>query len=741
MILHIEQYHEFLNQAGFYHILQEGISSWEQQFSRLHVPPYFKEMKQAIHTLYFQSLQKTPPIVLPKEEILAEILRDILGLASDVPITNKDYRNPYRSVACLLQYYFNYFQLSHLDPENIILITRESLQRLLQMEYLTHFLLNTYAQSPFLNMFQKTTQNIFQEVGYQGNGAAFLLLHSSFKTLRTRIQELEEKRIQAYNQLSEGYIPREDWQKQTQYLLDFLDKMEQAKYNAVEVAPSPQVSSSSRFSATGSFPMPILSPLPEEKGNPSLNSSPIPKPTTTRFQTFPRPATQRFQPNPNPSAPTPLTPNSESQRIQPKYPTPTTQVNLNYTFSPAPPKNPTPIPSYPQPNPNYAGYIDPYATGQTPVPYAQPQYPYPNPLEQTPIPYNTVEYPYPNLPQEQISPPNSGPGFGKLAELYPNLMPSKSPPIQPMPPVSAPPFEIKAKNTPPILPTSSEKTTKNLRPVKGFSKKLTKKTSLSQLLAQQEEKPQALQKKQHLVLIDPDQENLYALQNQLEQNGFSITAFSQGKKALDYLLVERPHLVISETLLDQIDGFTLLNLVKNKKGDAFPTFIFYTHVNDPSWIQQALQMGATDYLLKPLHFDVLLTKLSVYLAKTSSGPEKTETYSGLSGSLSEAALEDILMMISKMGKDTCLHLQEKEMQGKVFFQGGEILHAETEGYQGLPAIVQFLTWKEGSFFCNTEDRTTETSLAHIPLEYMLLEAARMMDEKGQSEENTSHFLE
>ncbi|MEK7486207.1 MAG: response regulator, partial [Planctomycetota bacterium] len=686
MILNVEQYRQFLNQTEIYGQFESEVVIWEPYLPQFYHPPHFRELKVSLYELFIRTAKKTPVISLPPTDPrIFEIYRDIFGLGCNLPLIDPDYRDPYIAATSFLPYYFEYFQLAAFDPENLILLVRESIQRLLQIEYFIGILLEKFTRSPFLEMIQLSLGNILESIGAFPEGVADLLNGYQFKILQEKIYSLDASL------------------QKREVLLHFLGQLDH--FHKTYTAPSQLPSFGGIASGSSSKPQgTFLSPAPRS------NISSFPRPATTRLspKVQPFPAKSPIQSLDAFSAP-PSVPNSSGLLLAP--------LSTN-----------TPIPVSPQ---NF------FAPSSSAVPPTTPS------VENPVSPNQKLASLYPNLQSKSPSSPN------KLSALYPNLAPknpalnlSPTPPPLPVPQnsiqnsigssipfssVPTTPLMTSTENFPnptgsstgsfpnptgsstgsfpnPLMKAPS-RDTKSIRPIKKASGKMTRKTSISQLINLQEEsKTTPTSQKKKLVLIDPNEIQSSPLKNQLEQNGFEVIFFSQGKKALDYLLVEQADLILSETLLDQIDGFTLFSLLKNKKGDKLPPFLFYSAVNDPSWIQQALQLGIKDYLLKPLHFDILLTKLSVYLAETPI-PERAETYSGLSGTLKDAALEDVLQMVSKSSKENaCIHLTEINSKGAIYFKNGEILHAEVEQLIGLDALVQLLTWKEGNFYENCPGR-------------------------------------
>lgn len=99
----------------------------------------------------------------------------------------------------------------------------------------------------------------------------------------------------------------------------------------------------------------------------------------------------------------------------------------------------------------------------------------------------------------------------------------------------------------------------------------------------------------HILLVEDDQGARQAIALWLEQAGYSVTAVSDGREALDAVNAS-VHLVISDLWMPRMDGLALLEEVRRRE----PTveFVMITgNATIPSAVQ-AVKLGAFDYLLK-----------------------------------------------------------------------------------------------------------------------------------------------
>ncbi|MER1989198.1 MAG: response regulator [Solibacillus isronensis] len=104
------------------------------------------------------------------------------------------------------------------------------------------------------------------------------------------------------------------------------------------------------------------------------------------------------------------------------------------------------------------------------------------------------------------------------------------------------------------------------------------------------------------------------------ENGIEVVGeASDGEMALELIAQQQPHLVISDINMPFLNGLDMARQLKEISPQT--KFIFLTGYEDFSYAQQAVQLKAFDYLLKPVDSELLLEKVKEALAEWS------ETYS------------------------------------------------------------------------------------------------------------------
>ncbi len=105
--------------------------------------------------------------------------------------------------------------------------------------------------------------------------------------------------------------------------------------------------------------------------------------------------------------------------------------------------------------------------------------------------------------------------------------------------------------------------------------------------------------KSPILLVDDNPRILSGARLALEMNGFNVATASNGNEALKVLEHFRPDLIVSDILMPECDGFSLLERVHSSPEWITIPFLFLTALNDEESLSRVRDMGADDFLTKP----------------------------------------------------------------------------------------------------------------------------------------------
>ncbi|MCX6114786.1 MAG: response regulator [Proteobacteria bacterium] len=114
-----------------------------------------------------------------------------------------------------------------------------------------------------------------------------------------------------------------------------------------------------------------------------------------------------------------------------------------------------------------------------------------------------------------------------------------------------------------------------------------------------------------VMVIDDVPETRMLLRDMLEEMGFlSVIEASNGRDALEKLKSTPTHLILCDHMMDEMSGLDLLSQLRNHPYLVDIPFMVVSAVGDVPVIETALDLGADDYLMKPVSFQLLRRKVS-----------------------------------------------------------------------------------------------------------------------------------
>lgn len=117
-----------------------------------------------------------------------------------------------------------------------------------------------------------------------------------------------------------------------------------------------------------------------------------------------------------------------------------------------------------------------------------------------------------------------------------------------------------------------------------------------------------------ILIVDDDPNFRDLLRMVFQEKGFTVLTAVDGEAGLAKALEEKPDIVLLDIQLPGIDGYAVLG--KLKADDAtrpIPVVICSTTYRDPSHVKKAMDIGASDYIRKPIHPQQLFLRVLQWL--------------------------------------------------------------------------------------------------------------------------------
>jgi PAS domain S-box-containing protein len=120
--------------------------------------------------------------------------------------------------------------------------------------------------------------------------------------------------------------------------------------------------------------------------------------------------------------------------------------------------------------------------------------------------------------------------------------------------------------------------------------------------------------KVNILLVDDQPNNLLALESILRDMGENLVRADSGRAALRALLEMEFAVILLDVQMPGLDGFETAGLIRQRDKSRGTPIIFLTAINQSdTHVYRGYELGAVDYIFKPLNADVLRAKVSVFV--------------------------------------------------------------------------------------------------------------------------------
>lgn len=124
-----------------------------------------------------------------------------------------------------------------------------------------------------------------------------------------------------------------------------------------------------------------------------------------------------------------------------------------------------------------------------------------------------------------------------------------------------------------------------------------------------------------ILVVDDEPDHLALVQLWLEDDGYEVVTASNGWDGLEALAEHRPDLTITDIRMPQMDGFQFIKRIREISDGHVMAL---TRMSDEEDVMHGLQLGADEYLSKPISKRMFLVRVSAILRRAVT-PEEIPT--------------------------------------------------------------------------------------------------------------------
>ena len=122
-------------------------------------------------------------------------------------------------------------------------------------------------------------------------------------------------------------------------------------------------------------------------------------------------------------------------------------------------------------------------------------------------------------------------------------------------------------------------------------------------------------KESDILIVDDNVTNCEVLQRRLSMQGLSCRTAYDGNTAIAEVFKKTPDLILLDVILPDINGLELLKTFRKEHNSESLPVIMVSAFNDVDSISKCIQLGAQDYLPKPINGTILLAKVVAALER------------------------------------------------------------------------------------------------------------------------------
>ena len=246
-----------------------------------------------------------------------------------------------------------------------------------------------------------------------------------------------------------------------------------------------------------------------------------------------------------------------------------------------------------------------------------------------------------------------------------------------------------------------------------------------------------------VLLIDSNVYFAKRLGDALKQQGFDVIPSTQASYALTMIEWNVPAAILCATNLREMGALAMAPLLRADPKTATIPLIAIGGGGDQAQLE-AYRAGCDDYVDRRQSPSDIAAHLRSLLLSRQNGFQPTQMLStadtALSGSLSHLDLPGVIQMLGQAHQSGALHINGADADGIIFFEGGELVHAECGLLFGDEAVTQIVKACHGAasgvykfiYGATAAQRTVLRSATDL-----LLDAMREFDEdeRDTAEEN------
>ena len=244
-----------------------------------------------------------------------------------------------------------------------------------------------------------------------------------------------------------------------------------------------------------------------------------------------------------------------------------------------------------------------------------------------------------------------------------------------------------------------------------------------------------------VLLIDSNVYFAKRLGDALKREGFEVISSTQASFALTTLEYDAPAAILCATNMREMNALDIARIIHaDPKNASLP--IIALGDGSQRALMEAFQAGCADYIDRNRPPNIIAAHIKQIIISKAEGFQPTQMLAqsdtSLSGSLTHHDLPGVMQMLGHAHQTGALHINAGETDAVLFFDAGEITHAECGSLFGDEAVIHILKNVHGgagvykfTYGTTSAQRTVLRSATDL-----MLDAMREFDETARDTADT-----
>lgn len=178
-----------------------------------------------------------------------------------------------------------------------------------------------------------------------------------------------------------------------------------------------------------------------------------------------------------------------------------------------------------------------------------------------------------------------------------------------------------------------------------------------------------------ILLVDDEPDILEFVGYNLTREGFEVNTASNGVQAIERAKEFLPHLVLLDVMMPEMDGMETCRHLKEIPELARTNIVFLSARGEDESQLQGFDLGADDYITKPIHPRLLVSRLKAILKRNETGTEESESNEGATSS-DNITIDKERFVVIKNGRELILPRKEFQLLALLYSKPQKVFSRE-----------------------------------------------------------------